>query len=255
VDVEPMTFVDDEDVPMVEQDAAEAALPEDDVLPFYHEPHHKLGQEMLNVFEVDTIVDFAPGSGNMMRAVLLENTRTLPQPKEPRAQGPEARAQSPETGAQSPEPRTQGLEPIAQRRGPRAQSREPRSLSSSGSCCMFSLGSCRAYSVWNSSGVALCCAVFLRLLQGLFRLEFQRSSSMLCLFSLGSCAQVRSREPPAMARAWLEQATRPSAHSPEPQAGSGHRGLPHGRAQDLPHGPVEALREGVPPGEPCGGAA
>ena len=105
VDVDPMTFVEDEDVPMVEQDAAEAALPEDDVLPFYHEPHHKLGQEMLNVFEVDTIVDFAPGSGNMMRAVLLENTRTLPQPKEPRAQGPGPRGQSPEPRDGSPEPR------------------------------------------------------------------------------------------------------------------------------------------------------
>ena len=77
-DVETSTFIEDEDLPMVEMDANEAALPEDEVLPFYHEPHHKLGQEFLNVFELDTIVDFAPAGGNMMKAVLVENSRPEP---------------------------------------------------------------------------------------------------------------------------------------------------------------------------------
>lgn len=48
---------------------------EGQTIPFPHEHHHLLTQELMHVFRTDVLVDATPGSGVKMLAVLLSNVR------------------------------------------------------------------------------------------------------------------------------------------------------------------------------------
>jgi hypothetical protein len=50
-------------------------VPEGQVIPFPHEHHSLLTQEMLHVFHADVLVDTTPGSGSRLLAALNSNIR------------------------------------------------------------------------------------------------------------------------------------------------------------------------------------
>jgi hypothetical protein len=50
-------------------------LPADHCIPYPHESHYLLGQELMHVFRTDVMIDASPGSGMKMLSVLLSNVR------------------------------------------------------------------------------------------------------------------------------------------------------------------------------------
>ena len=53
-------------------------IAEGQVIPFPHEQHQVLTQELMHVFHCDVLIDVAPGSGVKLLAVLLSNLRAPP---------------------------------------------------------------------------------------------------------------------------------------------------------------------------------
>ena len=62
---------------MYDANADELALKCDEVIPFPHEHSHALTKEMINVFDVGTVVAFQVGSGVVLKGVLMANGRGI----------------------------------------------------------------------------------------------------------------------------------------------------------------------------------
>ena len=62
---------------MYDANADELALKCDEVIPSPHEHSHVLTKEMINVFDVGTVVVFQPGSGEVLKGVLMANGRGI----------------------------------------------------------------------------------------------------------------------------------------------------------------------------------
>ena len=62
----------------IDVDPACLDIAEGQVIPFPHEHHQALTQELTHVFHCDVLIDMAPGSGVKLLAVLLSNLRAPP---------------------------------------------------------------------------------------------------------------------------------------------------------------------------------
>ena len=65
------TFHEDGDTPRCDMLADEAAMPDNSLIPFPNEHPVLLGQELINVFDVQCLIDFNPASGNRAKAAML----------------------------------------------------------------------------------------------------------------------------------------------------------------------------------------
>jgi len=61
-----------EDVGESEMSVEEAAIPIDQLIPFPHEHHMTLGQELIHIFSPDIIFVFDVGAGELMKAALSQ---------------------------------------------------------------------------------------------------------------------------------------------------------------------------------------
>jgi hypothetical protein len=71
------SVVDEPDLGNEEDGDFAADVPNGMMVPFPHECHHLLIQEMLNVFRCEILVDASPGSGVRLLGVLLSNCRAV----------------------------------------------------------------------------------------------------------------------------------------------------------------------------------